>query len=82
VDFLRDLPTLERLSLCVNGPEDWSGLYGLPNLHVLELRYVTRKVDFTRMRQLEEVSCNWKAGFRDFPKSYRRTLKLVTLYED
>jgi hypothetical protein len=62
VNFLRDLPTLERLSLCVNGPQDWSALYDLSNVRVLELQHVTRKVDFTRMPQLEEVRCNWKAG--------------------
>lgn len=62
VDFLRDLPTLERLSLCVNGPDRWSALYQLSNLRVLEFQHATRKVDFTRMPRLEHVSCSWKAG--------------------
>ena len=62
VDFLRELPSLERLSLCVNGPDDWSALYQLSNLRILELQHVSRKVEFTRMPQLEDVFCNWKAG--------------------
>lgn len=59
VDFLRDLPGLARLSLCVNGPRDWRALYELRSVRVLELQYVTRKLDFTRMPQLEDLTCNW-----------------------
>lgn len=61
IDFLRDVPNLERLGLCVNGPRDWTPLYDLSNLRVLELQCVTTKIDFTRMPRLEHIMCNWNA---------------------
>ena len=61
LDFLRDLPILERLSIITAGLRDVSPLYDLPNLRILDFQAVSAKIDLTRIPRLEFLMCSWNA---------------------
>lgn|GEM_PF-4058499 len=61
LDFLRDLPFLERLSINSVGLRDISPLYDLPNLRTFEFQAVAGKIDFLRFQKLEVLRCSWNA---------------------
>jgi hypothetical protein len=63
IDFLREIPFLETLGLCVVGLRDITPLYDLPNLGSLVVQGLERKVDFTRIPRLRNLSLAWKARF-------------------
>jgi len=73
IDFLRDLPFLERLSLTAIGLRDVTPLYDLPNLQVLTLNGITPKIDFPRFTKLQHLMCSWNA------RAFSRLLHCVTL---
>jgi internalin A len=72
LDFLRDLPFLERLSIIIVGLRDISPLYDLPNLRTFEFQPVAGKIDFLRFPKLEVLRCSWNA----------RTLSSLLEYAD
>lgn len=59
IDFLRELPFLERLDLSALGIVDVSPLYDLPNLRRLNINGFKHKIDFTRIPKLEELRLDW-----------------------
>jgi hypothetical protein len=63
IDFLRDIPFLEVLGLCVVGLRDVTPLYDSPNLRALTLQGVEKAIDFTRIPRLTSLSVQWSTRF-------------------
>jgi hypothetical protein len=61
IDFLRELPLLERLSLWAFGVRDVSPLYDPPKLRELALSECRCTIDFPRMPSLRELRLGWSA---------------------
>ena len=61
IDYLGEIPFLQRLGLCIVGLRDVSPLYDLPNLRALTVQRIERKIDFTRIPRLENLSLSWNA---------------------
>jgi hypothetical protein len=63
LDFLRDIPFLERLSLIVLNRVKIEGIYFLPELKDLSVGYNKKRIDFTRFPHLERLSLGWCSGY-------------------
>jgi hypothetical protein len=63
LDFLRDVPFLERLSLIVLNRVNIDGIYLLPDLKDLSIGYNRKPIDFIRLQSLERVSLSWCTGY-------------------
>jgi hypothetical protein len=61
IDFLRELPFLQRLSLWAYGVRDISPLYSLAALTELALSDCNYTVDFTRLPNLRRLRLGWSA---------------------
>jgi hypothetical protein len=61
IDFLREIPFLETLGLCIVGLRDITPLYDLPNLRSLAVQGVERKIDFTRIPRIQKLALPWNA---------------------
>jgi hypothetical protein len=59
IDFLRELPFLERLSLWAFGVRDISPLYDLPTLTELAVSECSCTIDFLRLPSLRRVRLGW-----------------------
>jgi len=59
INFLRELPFLERLELSALSVADVTPLYDLSNLCRLTINGFKQKIDFTRIPKLEELRLNW-----------------------
>ncbi|HZR29628.1 MAG TPA: hypothetical protein VFA71_12695 [Terriglobales bacterium] len=59
INFLRELPFVERLELSALSVADVSPLYDMPNLRRLTVTGFKQKVDFTRIPKLEELRLDW-----------------------
>jgi Leucine-rich repeat (LRR) protein len=77
LDFLRDLPFLERLSLIVLNKVNIDGIYLLPNLKDLSVGHNRKPIDFTRFQHLERLSVGWSIGYESLFKC--KTLRDIAI---
>lgn len=63
LDFLQDVPFLERLSLIILNKVNIDGIYLLPHLKDLSVGHNRKPIDFTRLQNLERLSLGWSRGY-------------------
>jgi hypothetical protein len=63
IDFLRELPFLERVELSAMSVVDVTPLYDLPSLRRLRIDGFKKEIDFTRIPELEELRLDWHPKF-------------------
>jgi hypothetical protein len=83
LDFLREVPFLERLSLIVLNRVNIDGIYSLHDLKDFSIGYNKKRIDFTKFQSLERASLSWSTGYESlFACKSLRDVAIARLPED
>jgi Leucine-rich repeat (LRR) protein len=83
LDFLREIPFLERLSLIVLNPVNIDGIYFLRHLKDFSIGYNKKRIDFVQFPSLERVSLSWSIGYESlFECKSLKDVAIARLPED
>jgi hypothetical protein len=83
LDFLREVPFLERLSLIVLNRVNIDGIYFLRHLKDLLIGYNKKRIDFVQFQSLERVSLSWSIGYESlFECKSLKDVAIARLPED
>jgi len=83
LDFLREVPFLERLSLIVLNRVNIDGIYFLRHLKDFSIGYNKKRIDFVQFQSLERVSLSWSIGYESLFECKRlKDVAIARLPED